>query len=282
MTSPSEQPIDTNHLGFKRSICAWKSGEYLIDPGPSTSLGPVIEAFADQPPRAILLTHIHLDHAGGTGTLLKRWPGTPVYVHERGAPHMADPERLIASATRLYGDQMERLWGEMVPIDPASIHALSGGEEIEGFKVEYTPGHAAHHVGYLNLESGTAFVGDTGGVRVAPEDFLFAPTPPPDVDVEAWNESLDKIEAWKPQRLAITHFGGFDDAEAHLSRLRENLNKWAEAARDLDAEGFSAMVRAQVEEQVKDPEAREAYNHGAPIDDLYAGLARYWSKRESG
>ncbi len=150
-------------------------------------------------PRPLLLTHIHFDHAGASGSLVERWPDLRVYVHERGAKHMMDPTRLYNSARRLYGDDMERLWGEMLPVPEANLEILSGGETIRdgAYKVQYTPGHASHHVSYLH--DGTAFVGDVGGVRIRPESMTIPPTPPPDVDVEAWHESIALVRAWRPR-----------------------------------------------------------------------------------
>ena len=160
----------------------------------------------DTPPQRILLTHIHFDHAGATGALVRRWPDVEVWVHERGAPHLIDPSRLTASATRLYGDDMKRLWGEVIAVPEANLRVLTGGETIGPWRVEYTPGHASHHVSYLHEPTGTAFVGDVGGVRVEGGPTI-PPTPPPDIDIELWHESLDTVAAWDPARLAITHFG---------------------------------------------------------------------------
>lgn len=275
---PTEQQIDVFHLDRPRVICCWRADDVIIDPGPTVSLAPVVEAFGSEEPRAILLTHIHLDHAGGTGELIRRWPDVPVYVHERGARHMADPSRLLDSATRLYGDQMGILWGDILPIPEKNIRPLTGGEEVEGFRVAYTPGHASHHVSYLRLETGTAFTGDTTGVRIEPENFIAAPTPPPDIDVDAWNRSLDLIEAWEPSSLGITHFGRVADPAEHLPRMRDTLNRWAEEARRLDAGAFEAFVRAELT-AATDEEGTAAYSQGAPPSHFHAGLRRYWDKR---
>src|SRR5215213_7478285 len=116
-SEPSAQPIDVRHLGLERVICCWRVGDVLIDPGPEASLPDLLAALGDRRPRALLLTHIHLDHAGGTGALVRRWPDLDVYVHERGAPHLIDPSKLLASAGRLYGEgNMARLWGEVLPV----------------------------------------------------------------------------------------------------------------------------------------------------------------------
>ncbi|MDX6648810.1 MAG: hypothetical protein QOJ97_761, partial [Solirubrobacteraceae bacterium] len=167
MPSPM-RPIDVRHLGRERVICCWQGDGVLVDPGPESSVATLIDALDGETPRAILLTHIHLDHAGATGALVRRWPGVAVYVHERGAPHLVDPSRLLASAGRLYRDDMARLWGEVVPVPEANVRTLSGGETVEGFRVQYTPGHASHHVSYLHEDSGRALVGDMAGVQVVP------------------------------------------------------------------------------------------------------------------
>lgn len=277
----SNQAIDVRHLGRERVIACWRIDDVIVDPGPAVSLGPVIEAFEGGRPRAILLTHIHLDHAGGTGTLVERWPDVPVYVHERGARHMLDPSRLMASAGRLYGDEMDRLWGEMLPVPEANLHPLTGGERVEGFEVAYTPGHASHHVSYFDSESGWAYTGDTTGVRIEPESFILAPTPPPDIDIEAWNESLDRIEAWQPRALGITHFGAVEDPAEHIPRMRETLNRWAEKAREMDAEQYEAFVRSEIA-AATDDDGAASYAQGAPPSHLHAGLTRYWDKKSQG
>ncbi len=194
-TPPVPRIIDLRHVGRERVIGCWQVGQALVDPGPSSCLDTLLEALDGWRPRALLLTHIHLDHAGASGSLVARWPDLEVYVHERGARHMADPGRLLESARRLYGADMDRLWGEFLPVPEGNLRVLSGGERIEvqgtpgPFEVAYTPGHASHHVSYLHR--GTAFVGDVGGVRIMPESLTIPPTPPPDIDLEAWHRSLD-------------------------------------------------------------------------------------------
>src|SRR5437588_6149299 len=175
--------IDLLHLGRERVIGCWQVDELLIDPGPASCLETLIAALAGTRPRALLLTHIHLDHAGASGTLVRRWPELEVYVHERGAPHLADPTRLLDGARRLYGEDMNRLWGEVAPVPESQLRILRGGEALFGgaFEVAYTPGHASHHVSYLH--DGTAFVGDVGGVRIISSALTVPPTPPPDVDL---------------------------------------------------------------------------------------------------
>ncbi len=270
--------IDLMHLGRARVIACWQVGDVLVDPGPTSCLPELLRALGDERPTAILLTHIHLDHAGATGTLVQRWPDVRVYVHERGARHLVDPSRLYDSAERLYGEDMDRLWGAMEPVPEASLEILSGGERIHGdaFEVAYTPGHASHHVSYLH--DGTAYVGDVGGVRIRPETMAIPPTPPPDIDVEAWHESIALIRAWRPERLAMTHFGGADDVEHQLDEVGARLDEWSVYARDHGREAFIAMVREQVS-RGGTPEQAATYQQAAPAEQLYAGYERYWSKR---
>ncbi|MGO9495890.1 MAG: MBL fold metallo-hydrolase [Solirubrobacteraceae bacterium] len=271
--------IDVMHLGVPRVIGAWVVDDVVIDPGPTSCLRSLLEGLDGQHPRALLLTHIHLDHAGASGSLVQRWPDLEVYVHERGARHMTDPERLLASARMLYGEDMDRRWGEMVPVPEQNLRVLHGGETLfdGAFEVAYTPGHASHHVSYLHHD-GTAFVGDTGGVRIANSSLTVPPSPPPDIDVEKWHESIELIAAWKPERLVMTHFGASEDVEAQLAELSARLDDWAARAREQDLDTFMAGVRAEIAEHA-DPELLETYEQAAPADQLYAGLDRYWRKR---
>jgi glyoxylase-like metal-dependent hydrolase (beta-lactamase superfamily II) len=269
--------IDVMHLGIERVIGCWQVDDVLIDPGPTSGLEPLLEALGDRPPRALLLTHIHLDHAGASGSLVERWPSLEVYVHSRGAPHMVRPERLMKSARRLYGEDMDRLWGEMVPVPEENLRVIEGGEKLLGgrFEVAYTPGHASHHVSYLH--DGVAFVGDTGGVRITHSSPTIPPTPPPDIDIPAWHESIQRIRAWRPERLAITHFGSSDDVEQQLDALEERLDAWAELARGADEPTFIATIQQQIAAASEDG-LSPAYTAAAPPEQLYAGLVRYWSK----
>jgi glyoxylase-like metal-dependent hydrolase (beta-lactamase superfamily II) len=269
--------IDLMHLGNARVIGCWQVGDVLVDPGPSSCLDTLLGALADERPRAVLLTHIHLDHAGATGSLVKRWPDLPVYVHERGARHMIDPSRLYSSAKRLYGEDMERLWGEMLPVPEENLHVLQGGERLlDGrFEVAYTPGHASHHVSYLH--DGTAFVGDVGGVRITRDSITIPPTPPPDVDVAQWHKSIATIRAWRPDRLAITHFDGYENVTEQLDELTARLDDWSRLARSGDRERFVSAVQGEI---LRDgsPQQAAAYQQAAPVEQLYAGYERYWSK----
>jgi glyoxylase-like metal-dependent hydrolase (beta-lactamase superfamily II) len=271
------------HVGTPRVIGCWQVGDVLVDPGPSTGTPHLLEALGDEyEPRALLLTHIHLDHAGASGSLVRRWPSLEVYVHERGARHMVDPSRLLGSARRLYGDDMDRLWGEVVAVPEDRLRVLGGGEALsfgdDRFEVAYTPGHASHHVCYLH-DSGTAFVGDVGGVRITSESPTIPPTPPPDIDVEAWHRSIELVAGWRPERLALTHFDSYGDVDAEFEQLSERLDRWGGLGRESDAEEFMAAVRSEIAEAVS-PEIAAAYEQAAPADQLYAGIERYWRKRE--
>src|ERR1035437_6898180 len=203
-------------------------GVTLVDPGPSSTL-PVLRreleragiAIADV--TSLLLTHIHLDHAGASGTLVRENSRLRVHVHQNGAPHLIDPSRLLASATRLYGDAMDRLWGECRPVPADAIVVLAGGERITAsgreLDVAYTPGHASHHVSYFSGDSGIAFVGDTAGIRLMPGGFVLPPTPPPDIDLDAWRDSLSRIDAWGAGKVFLSHFGPSGPVRPHLREL---------------------------------------------------------------
>lgn len=291
--------IDLQFRGSPRVIAAalvdGPGGLTLIDPGPTSCL-PALEAglgargLALRDVRTLLLTHIHLDHAGATGTIVERVPGIKVYVHERGAPHMIDPAKLLASVTRLYGDQMDALWGPFLPVPALQVTVLTGGERLDlggtSMRVAYTPGHAMHHVSFLDERAGMAYVGDTAGIRVT-GDYLLAPTPPPDIDIDAWQASLDVIDAWQPVSLFLTHFGPVTPARAHLARFRTTLTAQSEAVRDaLKAGGteeqrvraFVDRMRQEARQGLPEREAK-ATELAAPFDQLWQGLARYWQKK---
>jgi len=273
------RPIDVRHLGQPHVICAWLLDDVIVDPGPESCVDTLLDALGDEQPRALLLTHIHFDHAGAAGALVREWPDVEVWVHERGARHLADPARLVASAKRLYGDDFDRLWGEVVPVPERSLRVLRGGESIDGFDVAYTPGHASHHVSYRHIDSGWVFPGDTCGVRLPTGDLLLAPTPPPDIDLEAWGASLDAIEAWEPQRLAITHFGDHGDVAEHIARLRVEMAAWAQRARTSDRETYADALRTEYAARL-DPDSAASFGQAMPPGDQWLGLDRYWKGRE--
>jgi glyoxylase-like metal-dependent hydrolase (beta-lactamase superfamily II) len=271
--------IDVMHLGRDRVICAHELDGLIVDPGPTSCLDTLLGALGGQEPRALLLTHIHLDHAGASGALVRHFPSLTVYVHERGAPHLIDPSKLMKSAAQLYGDDMDRLWGEMVPVPEQNIRALSGGETVEGLQVEYTPGHASHHVTYFDEDAGDAYVGDVGGVRIPPSGFVMSPTPPPDIDLEKWNASLDLVESRGPTRLRLTHFGAVTNVSEHIEQMRGRLAAWGEVAKSTGLERFVDVVEAETRASAGDDDTAESYFQAAPPDQLYLGLERYWSKK---
>jgi glyoxylase-like metal-dependent hydrolase (beta-lactamase superfamily II) len=276
--------IDVMHLGRPHVIGCWEVDGALVDPGPESSLQTVLNALGDEQPRAVLLTHIHLDHAAATGALVRRWPELEVYVHERGAPHLIDPSKLLASAERLYGDQMQRLWGEIVPVPEANVRVLSGGETVLGMRVAYTPGHASHHVCYLHEDSGTAFVGDVAACRIPPSQLIMPPTPPPDINVEVWEESLDLVASWSPQRLALTHFGAVeDDVPGYLEAARARLREEADLAKEMPQDAYERDLQRRIREQMTaeglGEETIEELLQAVPTAYQWRGLDRYWHKR---
>jgi glyoxylase-like metal-dependent hydrolase (beta-lactamase superfamily II) len=293
--------LDLHFLGLRHvvgtAVLRGPSGLTLIDPGPTSCLPALESGLHDHDLRledvqTVLLTHIHLDHAGAAGTLLARLPRAVLYVHERGAPHMANPAKLLASATRLYGANMDRYWGEFRPVPTDRTKVLTGGETLDvagrTLEVAYTPGHASHHVSYLDLGTGQAFVGDTAGIRVA-KGYIKVPTPPPDIDLELWEKSLTIFENWRPSSLVLTHFGVVDDPAEHVRLFRGVLARQAEFVRaTLACDGtdderisqFTAEMRADARRVLSEEEAK-ATEAAAAFDQLWLGLARYWRKKVS-
>jgi glyoxylase-like metal-dependent hydrolase (beta-lactamase superfamily II) len=292
--------LDLNFYGVKGVIASvilhGPGGAAIIDPGPASTL-PALRAGLDRAGialadvRAILLTHIHLDHAGATGTLVREHPALRVYVHEKGAPHLVDPSKLMASATRLWGHEMDRLWGDMRPVPAENLVVVRGGERIAAggrdLGVAYTPGHASHHVSYFSAETGIAFVGDTAGVQLPSGRFIMPPTPPPDIDLEAWRDSLARIAAWRPETLFITHFGPFAPVGAHLTEMADNLELTsglvkASLAREGEDEAreawFTSEIRRELRRRMSEADA-QAYEVAGRFDLSWRGLARYWRKR---
>jgi len=292
--------IDLNFLGVPRVIATavlhGPGGVALVDPGPSSTLPVLRESMksagiALTDVRTLVLTHIHLDHAGCCGTLLKANPALQVLVHERGAPHMAEPDKLIASATRLYGADMDRLWGEFLPVPRNSMKILRGGEQVSAggraLKVIDTPGHASHHLSFLVEDTGVAMVGDVAGVRLRDRGFVMPPTPPPDIDLELWADSLKRIGDWRADTLFVTHFGPSSPPGSHLTELAENL-EWAGrlAKTSLAREGsdadrerwFADELRVALRQRAGADES-QAYEVAGRFDLNWRGLARYWRKR---
>jgi len=278
VSDASSEPelIDLRHLGRARVIGAWRLEDVVIDPGPSSCLEVLLADLRERPPRALALTHIHLDHAGAAGSLVQRFPDLEVWVHERGARHLVDPQRLLDSAARLYGHDMRRLWGEVVPVPAERIRVLRGGEQLGPLRVAYTPGHASHHVSYLHEPTATAFAGDVTGVRIG-AGCVLAPTPPPDIDLAAWQSSIELIERWRPAALALTHFGAYDDVASHLAQLREQLALQRSIASELEEPAFSAAIRSTVAASA-DAVTAASYEQAMPPEQSFQGMRRNLSR----
>lgn len=276
----SELPARLLDVGFRGTAGAiasyWVDG-FLIDPGPASCVEKLLAKLPGEP-HTLLLTHIHLDHAGAAGTLCRLFPGLRVHVHERGLPHLADPSRLLASAERLYGPNLGNLFGRTEPVPADRLVALAGGERIDRFRVEYVPGHASHHVAYVDTVSGAAFVGDACGVRVTADPVVVAPTPPPDIDVEAWLRSLEAVERLRPSALCLTHFGIYSDVERHLVAMRASLGDLVALARSCGRDEFEPRLRARLAEAL-DASSLRRLEVVAPLDQLFLGLERYLRKR---
>jgi glyoxylase-like metal-dependent hydrolase (beta-lactamase superfamily II) len=295
--------LDLNFQGHAEIIATavlhGPAGVALVDPGPSTTMATLTAAleargirFSDV--RQLLLTHIHLDHAGATGSITGKHPHIEVLVHERGARHLVDPSKLVASAERIYAADMDRLWGEILPVAASRIRSLSGGETISvvgrELKVEYTPGHASHHVSYLDSASHIAFVGDTAGIRRGSGTFVMPPTPPPDIDLEAWDNSIARIGRWRPSTLFITHFGPHAPVGPHLTELADHLRLTSGLAKaSLAREGsdearevwFADEIRRELRRRMSESDAH-AYEVAGRFDLSWRGLARYWRKKVAG
>lgn len=279
----SLEPIDLHHLGVDRAVGCYlldtRDGPALLDCGPASTLETLRGGLRERglevaDLRHLLLTHIHFDHAGAAGALVREQPQLQVHVSPVGAPHMVDPSRLERSARRLYGDAFDTLWGELTPIPEENVHVVE--DDVAGLECFPTPGHASHHVTYLDPE-GTMYTGDVAGVRIQPARFVLPPTPPPDIDVDAWLASIDEMERRDPQRLALIHFGVADDPRAHLEQLRARLARWAEVIETgVDQDEFTEIIERELD--VRDDE-RDAYARAMPLEQCYLGLARWAEKR---
>jgi glyoxylase-like metal-dependent hydrolase (beta-lactamase superfamily II) len=294
--------LDNLWMGRPRSIAAAllesDGHRAIVDPGP----GSTLDAFRQNLQargigvgdlHAILLTHIHLDHAGATGALVRENPRLAVYVHKNGAPHVMDPSKLLASAQRLWPNDLQRLFGEVLPVPAENLRVLEGGETLtlgsRRLEVVYTPGHASHHVSYFDKKEGVAFVGDTTGVRIEGNSFVMPATPPPDIDLGIWDTSFAAILERKPARLFLTHFGYSDDPSEHIRLFRERLHRWAAlaaenlrtAASDSAAmDGFMSATYAEISQHLPTGEANH-YAFSAGLNLSFLGLARYLRKHAS-
>ena len=276
--------------GRERVIGAWDLGGAIVDPGPESRIETLLAGLSEEP-RALLLTHIHLDHAGAAGALVERFPELEVYVHARGAPHLIDPSQLLASAERIYGDEMGPLWGRVRAGARSATCACSrAGRRSRSRAVSSTsstrPAMPPITSSTSTARDGTAYVGDVAGVRIPPSDFVRAPTPPPDIDVEAWQRSIDLVAARRPARLALTHFGMVEDPQPHLAQMKQALDEQAELVHELleqhgdTDEAVTAFV-AEIERRTarRSGRPRRCSRSGRPVEQRWLGLRRYWQKR---
>ena len=278
------EPIDLHHQAPKiigSYLLETEDGPAIVDCGPTTCVERLQKGLEERDLRLtdvrhLVLTHIHLDHAGAAGVLVREHPALQVHVSEVGAPHVVDPAKLEASARRLYGDAFDALWGELAPVPEANVHVV--GKRVVGLDCFPTPGHAWHHVSYLHSD-GTLYAGDAAGVRIEPGSFVLPPCPPPEIDLEAWERTLTEIERRAPGALALTHFGVFHDVEDHLQVLRETIRRWSAWVEDgMGEDTFVAAARSDVSDQ-DGGELAQDYDRAAPFWHHYRGLERYWRKR---
>ncbi|MDQ3841120.1 MAG: MBL fold metallo-hydrolase [Actinomycetota bacterium] len=300
--------IDIMDLGFMETeeiiasfLLTGEDSAALVETGPTTCVENLMQGLRDrgvapEDIEQVFLTHIHLDHSGASGNLTELLPNATFYVHEVGYPHLVDPSTLLKSAARIYGEEnMYEMFGEPQPVPEDRLEELKGGEEIEAagglLVAHYTPGHAYHHLAYLEPRSGMLFTGDVAGVRLPGQSYVKPPTPPPEVDVEAWKGSIETIRKIAPASLCPTHFGSYEDVERHLSELEQRLEDWMllveermdeersqeDIAEELEAKGDEEMLR-----EGAGPEESERYELAANYEMLVAGLMRYVSQqRES-
>ena len=279
-------PIDLHHQVPGIVACYLldtEDGPALFDCGPTSTLPHLKAGLAERGVdltdlRHLLLSHIHLDHAGAAGALVREHPGLQVHVSAIGAPHLLDPGRLEASARRLYGDAFDVLWGPLAPVPAENVHVV--GDSVVGLECFPTPGHAWHHVSYLD-RAGTLYAGDAAGVRLTGARFVVPPCPPPDIDLEAWEDTIAEIERRAPARLALIHFGVVEDVVDHLTALRETLERWGKRVADgMDEQAFVAAARYDVSQT--DPELVDEFERAGPYWHHFRGIERYWRQRREG
>ena len=292
--------IDLEFMGALRIIGVYliptgDGGCVLVETGPASTIDALIMGmhgvgYAVSDLRAAFVTHVHLDHAGAAGTLC-RLSGCALYAHPAGVDHLVDPDcKLIPSAQRLYGDRMEMLWGEILPAPAELVHGVADGETVEigslTLRGWHTPGHACHHVVWeIN---GCVATGDVAGVRFPGSTHVLPPMPPPDIDVEDWQESIDRVRRIRPERLLLTHFGAFDDVTRHLDELELRLRRWQRCAeRTLEEDGDPSDLARRLKEideremagAAVPAQAAQRYRRLCPMDGNSAGLFRYCTRR---
>jgi len=295
--------LDLNFMGAEHVIASFlllgDDSAALVETGPTTGLEHLMGGMRDhgvspEDVGQVFLTHIHLDHAGASGHLAGLLPNATFYVHEVGYPHLVDPSKLLKSATRIYGERMDELWGEVRPVPEGRLEVLEGGEEVEAaggvLTAHYTPGHAYHHLAYLEPDSGALFAGDVAGIRLPGQSYVRPPTPPPEIDLEAWIQSIELIRRLSPGSLYPTHFGRFDDVERQLNELEQRLQDWLlfveermdrgdgrdEIAGELEVKGDAEMLAEGTQ-----PEDSGRYDLAGDYPTLADGLIRYVSRRRS-
>jgi glyoxylase-like metal-dependent hydrolase (beta-lactamase superfamily II) len=273
--------IDLHFGGAEHAIGVYlvdtDDGLALFDCGPSSTV-PALDAglarhgVALEDVRHLLLSHIHLDHAGAAGTLVRRHPALTVWVSPVGQPHLVDPSRLERSARRLYGDFFDELWGELLPVPERNVRLAEG--DVLGWEAFPTPGHASHHVSYLR--DATLLAGDAAGVRMPGASYVLPVSPPPDLDVEGWHATVAEIRRRAPERLALVHFGVHEDVGPHLDRLEQELDRWTErVGAGMEQEEFVETARADAGDDAP------LYDRVAPFWQSWAGLKRYWDVRRA-
>jgi glyoxylase-like metal-dependent hydrolase (beta-lactamase superfamily II) len=272
--------IDLHHQGHERTVGCYlldtDDGPALFDCGPTTTIAALEQGLDTHgvkltDVRHLLLSHIHLDHAGAAGVLVRMHPQLQVHVSTIGAPHLVAPERLERSARRLYGDTFDTLWGELAPVPQGIVNVLED-DLVLGIASFPTPGHASHHVSYLDRD-GTLYAGDAAGVRIQPGRAVLPPTPPPEFDLQLWLRTIDDLERCNPERLALIHFGVADDPPRHLAELRLELYDWADFVRGgASADEFVAYVRAELADA---GEHLEDWDTAMPLWQSYQGLKRW-------
>jgi glyoxylase-like metal-dependent hydrolase (beta-lactamase superfamily II) len=303
MTAPlTDQPqiIDLRFLGHQGVIAAFLlqgDGEAaVIEVGPASTIETLLAAIdAARIPRHavrhLLVTHIHLDHAGAAGLLLQALPNATLYAHEAGVPHLLDPAKLIASASRIYGALMKPLWGEIVPVPADRVVVLQDDDIVRAagrrFQALYTPGHAQHHVAFRDLATGDIYTGDVGGARMPSCTYVRPPTPPPDLDLEAWDRSLDRLADLEAPAFYVTHFGRFESTGAHLEELRTRLRAWerlvlAGMRAGQDRTTITLTLQRSGDEEITRacrPDLLERYEMASGYSMNVSGYERYLRKR---
>lgn len=299
---PGVTRIDHHWMGVPGTIASFlveDGGDLaLVEAGPASTVETLlagIRAAGHDPADVahLLLTHIHLDHAAAAGLLLRHFPRATVGVHPLGAPHLSNPSRLVASATRLYGARMDELWGTMLPVPAERMRVLRDGDEIRvgGRRLIAldTPGHARHHLAFHLPDADAVFTGDVGGVRVGGAGYVRLPTPPPEFEPHAWLRSIGRLRSLRPQHLLLTHFGGFGDAMRHLDELEGRITAWTGWAAARLSEGTGPAALAEALRRMGDAEIAASggdaaisalYERAVPYGMMAAGIHRFIALKE--